>query len=46
VEDARLKVERAIDLLDLDTAGGLHDAVAVILEALEKGSGAANATLT
>ncbi len=34
VEDARRKIEHAIDLLDLDTAGGLHDAVAVIVDAI------------
>ena len=34
VEDARKKVEEAIDLLDIHTDGGLHDAVAVILEAI------------
>jgi hypothetical protein len=34
VEDARGKIEHAIDLLDIHTAGGLHDAVAAIVEAI------------
>jgi hypothetical protein len=34
VLDARKKIERAIDLLDVNTAGGLHDAVALIVDAI------------
>ncbi len=34
VEDARKKIEHAIDLLDVHTGGGLHDAVALIIEAI------------
>ena len=34
VEDARHKIEQAIDLLDIHTAGGLHDAVAAIVDAI------------
>jgi len=34
VEDARRKIEVAIDLLDVHTAGGLHDAVAIIVDAV------------
>jgi len=34
VEDARKKIEQAIDLLDVHTNGGLHDAVALIVEAI------------
>jgi hypothetical protein len=34
VEDARNKVKHAIDLLDIHTEGGLHDAVEVILQAI------------
>ena len=34
VEDARRKIEQAIDLLDIHTAGGLHDAVAAIVDAI------------
>jgi len=34
VEDARKKVEHAIDLLNVHTEGGLHDAVAMIVEAI------------
>ena len=33
VEDARKKIEHAIDLLDVHTEGGLHDAVALIIDA-------------
>ncbi len=40
VEDARRKIEKAIDLLDIHTEGGLHDAVAVIVDALDKAKGA------
>jgi hypothetical protein len=36
VEDARKKIERAIDLLDVHTEGGLHDAVAMIIDAIDK----------
>jgi hypothetical protein len=39
VEDARNKIEHAIGLLDIHTEGGLHDAVAAIVEAINaKGS--------
>ena len=34
VEDARNKIEQAISLLDIHTDGGLHDAVQVILDAV------------
>ena len=34
VEDARQKIEHAIDLLDVRTEGGLHDAVAMIIDAI------------
>lgn len=34
VEDARRKIEHAIDLLDVNTKGGLHDAVAMIIDAV------------
>jgi hypothetical protein len=34
VEDARRKIEEAIDLLDVRTDGGLHDAVAMIIDAM------------
>ena len=34
VEDARKKIEHAIDLLDVHTEGGLHDAVAMIIDAI------------
>jgi hypothetical protein len=34
VEDARKKIEQAIHLLDVHTAGGLHDAVAIIIDAV------------
>jgi hypothetical protein len=34
VEDARKKIEQAIDLLDVHTEGGLHDAVAIIIDAI------------
>jgi len=40
VQDARDKIERAISLLDIHTEGGLHDAVRVILDAVNgQGSG-------
>jgi hypothetical protein len=35
VEDARIKIEHAISLLDIHTEGGLHDAVQVIVAAIE-----------
>ncbi len=35
VEDARRKIEHAIDLLDVNTKGGLHDAVAMIIDAID-----------
>jgi len=34
VEDARRKIEHAIDLLNVHTEGGLHDAVTMIVEAI------------
>ncbi len=34
VEDARQKIEYAISLLDVHTEGGLHDAVALIIDAI------------
>ncbi len=34
VEDARKKIEHAISLLDVNTEGGLHDAVAIITSAI------------
>jgi hypothetical protein len=34
VEDVRQKIERAIDLLDVHTQGGLHDAVDMIIDAI------------
>ncbi|MGO9857604.1 MAG: hypothetical protein ACLPYY_21510 [Acidimicrobiales bacterium] len=34
VEDARQKIEHAISLLDVHTEGGLHDAVAMIIDAI------------
>ena len=36
VEDARKKVEHAIDLLDVHTEGGLHDAVTLIIDAINE----------
>jgi hypothetical protein len=36
VEDARKKIEHAIDLLDVHTEGGLHDAVAMIIDAISE----------
>jgi hypothetical protein len=44
VEDARQKIEHAIDLLDVDTAGGLHDAVALIIAAIDAKVAAGGAT--
>lgn len=32
IEDARDKIQHAIDLLDIHADGGLHDAVAVIVD--------------
>jgi len=40
VKDARTKIEEAIDLLDIHTEGGLHDAVQVIVDAINKKSAA------
>jgi hypothetical protein len=40
VEDARSKIEQAIELLDIHTDGGLHDAVQVILDAVNGKAGA------
>ncbi len=37
VEDARNEIARAIDLLDVRTAGGLHDAVQLIIQAMDAG---------
>jgi hypothetical protein len=34
VEDARTKIEHAISLLDVHTEGGLHDAVELIVAAI------------
>jgi uncharacterized membrane protein len=34
VQDARSKVEHTIKLLDVHTEGGLHDAVAIIVDAI------------
>jgi hypothetical protein len=34
VLDARKKIERALDLLDVHTEGGLHDAVQMIIDAV------------
>lgn len=34
VEDARTKIERTLELLDVHTEGGLHDAVQIIIEAI------------
>jgi hypothetical protein len=42
VEDARKKIEEAINLLDVHTEGGLHDAVAMIIDAIH-GKAAAGA---
>jgi len=39
VEDARNKIEQAIGLLDIHTEGGLHDAVQVIVEAINAKAG-------
>ena len=36
VEDARKKIEHAIDLLDVHTEGGLHDAVAMIIDTINE----------
>jgi len=45
VEDARRKIEHAIDLLDVNTDGGLHDAVVEIIAAFNaKASPGAAAT--
>ncbi len=35
VEDVRNEIARAIDLLDVHTAGGLHDAVQMIIQAID-----------
>ena len=43
VEDARKKIEHAISLLDIHTEGGLHDAVEVLLAAIEGKAGAQDA---
>jgi len=44
VEDARQKIEHAISLLDVHTEGGLHDAVAMIIDAINAKSPAGGAT--
>ena len=44
VEDARKKIEHAIDLLDVRTEGGLHDAVAMIIDAINKKAAPGGAT--
>ncbi len=44
VEDARNKIKHAIDLLDVHTEGGLHDAVQIILEAVNNKAAASGAT--
>jgi hypothetical protein len=43
VEDARSKIAVAIDLLDVQAAGSLHDAVQMIIQAMDakSSSGAA-----
>jgi hypothetical protein len=43
VEDARKKIEEAIDLLDIHTEGGLHDAVAAIIDAINSKAAPAGA---
>jgi hypothetical protein len=35
VQDARTKIEHTIELLDVRTEGGLHDAVAIIVDAIK-----------
>jgi uncharacterized membrane protein len=44
VEDARNKIAHAIDLLDIHTEGGLHDAVELIIEAINEKAGGARTT--
>jgi hypothetical protein len=44
VQDARDKLEYAINLLDIHTDGGLHDAVAAIVEAINGKAAAGGAT--
>jgi hypothetical protein len=44
VEDARGKIEQAIDLLDVHTDGGLHDAVAIIVDAINGKAAASGAS--
>jgi hypothetical protein len=44
VEDARNKIAQAIDLLDIHTAGGLHDAVQAIIEAMDVKGGPGTGT--
>jgi hypothetical protein len=39
VEDARNKIEQVISLLDIHTDGGLHDAVKVIVDAINGNDG-------
>ena len=43
VEDARQKIEHAIALLDVHTEGGLHDAVVIIVDAINAKSPAGGA---
>jgi hypothetical protein len=44
VEDARNKIKHAIDLLDIHTEGGLHDAVQIILDAVNGKASASGTT--
>lgn len=46
VEDARNKIEHAISLLDIHTDGGLHDAVQVIVDAINGQNRATGAAAT
>ncbi len=46
VEDARNKIEHAISLLDIHTEGGLHDAVQVIVDAINGQASPAGAGAT
>lgn len=43
VEDARNKIEHTISLLDVHTEGGLHDAVQLIVDAINRQAGATGA---
>jgi hypothetical protein len=44
VLDARDKIERAITLLDVHTEGGIHDAVSIIVDAINAKGAASGAT--